>query len=473
MRKSLLFILFAVITLLLALSTISSAACSASSKTVNSGESFTVSISSSTGLEDYGVTLSSYSGLEYVSCSGGSYSNNGKISYAVVGTPVTSLGTYTFKAPTVTEDKTFKVVFNVEADTDQTVTSTITVKAPVATPTPTPIPTASPTTAPETPAAPEKTPEITVSPTATPETKKSSNADLSNLGIRPNDFSGFRAGNTSYSVSVPYEVDKIEVYASKADDKQTISGTGSKKLEEGSNVCEVVVTAEDGTQKSYRITVVRLAKEETNNPDVDNPDTKVEVALASLQIVSVTLNEPFKPDVYEYTATAKADAKEVIVSGNANTENAIVDIESPEEYEDGENIIRITVKSKDGEDKKVYTIKVNKAPIEEENEENTIIPAGAGSIDNNSKNGESGIPTETIVFCIGVAVVAALGIIFAIIRYRKDQHYEDEIDDFDFVGDISAKEAMIDAAIATSKLANTNTDAVEDGSPTRGKGRHF
>ena len=39
---------------------------------------------------------------------------------------------------------------------------------------------------------------------------KSSNANLKNLGIRPNDFSGFKAAVTSYEVTAPLEVEKIE-----------------------------------------------------------------------------------------------------------------------------------------------------------------------------------------------------------------------------------------------------------------------
>jgi len=477
MKKQLLFTLFIIAVLLFGLSTVSYAACSASSKTVNSGETFTVSITSSTGLEDYGVVLSSYSGLEYVSCSGGSYANNGKISYAVVGSPVTSLGTYTFKAPSVTEDKTYKIVFSVEAETDQTVTSTITVKAPAATPTPAPTP--APTATPEPTTAPEVTPAPTTAPTTAPEPTatpgKSSNANLSNLGIRPNDFTGFKRDTTSYNVSVPYSVEKIEVYASKAEDSQTVEGTGTKTLNEGSNVFSVTVTAEDGSQKEYRITVVRLAKEE-ENPEVTEPETKVEVALASLQIVSVKLNEAFNPNVYEYTATADPDAKEVIVSGSANVENAIVDVEAPEEFKDGENVITITVKSKDSDDKKVYVIKVMKGEEEKEEENKEEVPAAAGKTNNNSKNkgNGNGLSTQTIIYCIGVAIVAALGILFAVIRYRKDNPAEDEEDEFDFVGNISTKEAIKDAAVATEKLSNANVETVEEGATdTKRKGRHF
>lgn len=490
MKKKLLSLLFVTLLLLAINYTASYAACSASSKTVKSGEDFSITVTSSKGLEDYGLKLISYGGLTYKSCSGGSFANNGKISYAVVGTPVTTLGTYTFKAPNVTTDTTYKVTFNVETDTDETVTSTITVKAPVATPAPTPAPTPVPTpeTTPEqtqnaepTPATvAEKTPIATPVPTEneTPvETKKSSNANLSNLGIKPNDFSGFKASNTSYSVSVPNDVSKIEVYATKAEDKQTISGTGSKNLSEGSNPFEITVTAEDGSTKTYKINVVRLAKEETNNPDVESPQEKVEVALASIQIVSCTLNEPFSPDKYNYTAKANADAKEVLISANANVEDAIIDLDAPEEFVDGENNIKLTVKAKDGSSKKEYTIKVIKEAeeVNEEEEEKENIIAAIGSTSSNDTTGTGSLPQANIIFCIGIGIITFLGIIFAVIRYIKDKRYAEteEDDEVDYDENIYVKNSIVDAANATGKLAEMNAEIPETGATGKRRGRHF
>ena len=508
MKKTIYVVLFTMI-LLMGLTTISHAAFSVQSKTVKSGENFSISLSSGSAMDSYTVKLLSHEGITFNSCSKSKSTDSeviqvsgGSIGYMNTDGTTTSLGTYSFTAPTVSEDKTYKISFNV--DNEATVTSTIIVKAPVATATPAPTaaptaeptakPTANPTSAPQ--VEPEKTETVTPAPenekpVVTPEPTKSSNADLSNLGIRPNDFSGFTPERTSYNVSVPYEVESVEVYAVKDDDEQTVEGTGTKSLSEGSNVCEITVTAEDGAQKTYRITIVRLAKEETNNPEVDNPDIKVEVALASLQIVSVTLNEPFKPDVYNYTATANADAKEIIVSGSANTENAVVDIEAPEEYEIGENIIKITVREKEGENKKVYTVKVTKEAAEKEDGkvDNQNVVKTIGKIDNNNKNSGGGIPTSALLFCGGIAFITVLGIIFAVIRYRKDKNYEEmeddeyEDDEIGSISDISAKEAIIDAAVATGKLTNANleldpepeTDFDPDDGPStpRRRGKHF
>ena len=52
---------------------------------------------------------------------------------------------------------------------------------------------------------------------------------------------------------------------------------------------------------------------------------------------------------------------------------------------------------------------------------------------------------------------------------------EDE-SEIDTIGDISAKEAIIDAAVATNKLANTSAESpleADGENHTRRKGRHF
>ena len=82
---------------------------------------------------------------------------------------------------------------------------------------------------------------------------KSSVATLANLGIKPNDFSGFSPNKTTYSTTVPNSTTSIEIYAQKGQSGQKITGTGKKQLKEGNNAFSVKVTAEDGkTTKTYK-----------------------------------------------------------------------------------------------------------------------------------------------------------------------------------------------------------------------------
>ena len=166
---------------------------------------------------------------------------------------------------------------------------------------------------PETPSTPTTNNQTPTNPTTTPTPQKSSNANLSNLGIRPNDFSGFRQGTTTYNVTVPNDVESVEVYATKADSKATVAGTGTKTLQEGANTLTVTVTAEDGTKKTYTINVTREAVTENEDENTTDENTVPEETiqenqeaigdgLSELTINNVKLTPSFETGVYEYTA---------------------------------------------------------------------------------------------------------------------------------------------------------------------------
>lgn len=221
--------------------------------------------------------------------------------------------------------------------------------------------------------------------TNTGSTTKSSVATLSNLGIRPNDFSGFSANKTSYSTEVPNNVESIEIYANKGQSGQTISGTGKKTLKEGTNTFSIVVTAEDGkTKKTYTVNVTRKAKDNNNTENETTEETTNETTsedevedptaqafgLTKLSIAGVELQPQFQTDVYEYRIELKENLDKIDIEAIATEENANVEITGNENLQDGENVITILVKG-DTEDKNVaYQIIVNKS-VENQEETNT------------------------------------------------------------------------------------------------------
>lgn len=207
------------------------------------------------------------------------------------------------------------------------------------------------------------------------DTNQSNNADLQNLGIRPNDFSGFKANKTEYSVEVPNETEKIEIYASKGNKGQTISGTGTKSLKEGLNTFNVVVTAEDGkTQKTYTINVTR--KEKTNeeeNPEQEKPEeTQMQevFGLSELKIEGLELEPQFQTDIYEYKIELKENLEKLNITTVATEVNSNIEIVGNESLKEGENIITILVKGENEEKTATYQIMVNKTMPEIENTEN-------------------------------------------------------------------------------------------------------
>lgn len=268
---------------------------------------------------------------------------------------------------------------------------------------------------------------------------------LSNLGIRPNDFSGFKPGKKEYSVTVPADCTSIEVYASSKNG--TVSGTGTKTLKNGTNRFDVTVS--NGSKKTtYTILVTKKSDEDGETPpntiDEENPDETIQegIGLASLEIEGYTLDKEFKTDVYEYTVKVNKqltledlEAIKEKVKAVANTENVTVDI-ATNVSEDKVSTIVITVKDEEKEYAKyVITFEVKK--------ENTKV---AGIIKNNSNSptiGMFGLTEEQQIYAIlgGIGITTFLAIVFACVSYAKsrriaeyeedDDEYEEENSDFE------------------------------------------
>lgn len=199
--------------------------------------------------------------------------------------------------------------------------------------------------------------------------EKSSIATLSNLGIRPNDFSGFKANIFSYNVEVPNETEKIEIYAKKGQSEQTISGTGTKTLKEGLNTFQIAVKAEAGNTKKYTINVTRKAKEEKNQEEnteeQENSNSEQEpieeiFGLTELKIENIELKPQFQTDVYEYKIELKEDLQKLNITTLSTEPNANIEVTGNENLQQGENIITIIIKSENEEKTAAYQIIVNK-----------------------------------------------------------------------------------------------------------------
>ena len=88
---------------------------------------------------------------------------------------------------------------------------------------------------------------------------KSSNNNLSNLEIDIADFK-FNPEVTEYNLEVPYNTKIISIKAISESDRAVVTGAGEKALKVGENNYRIVITAEDGTTKEYKISITRNAK---------------------------------------------------------------------------------------------------------------------------------------------------------------------------------------------------------------------
>lgn len=101
-------------------------------------------------------------------------------------------------------------------------------------------------------------------PDYTPSTPgKSSNNALASLTVSAGELApAFDPTITDYTLSLPLRTNKITFTATPSDSKATVQGNGEVALRSGENKVAVVVTAEDGSAKTYNITV-KVAREPT------------------------------------------------------------------------------------------------------------------------------------------------------------------------------------------------------------------
>ena len=116
----------------------------------------------------------------------------------------------------------------------------------------------------------------------------------------------------------------------------------------GLNGIDVLVTAQDGTQKTYHISVTRPLSSNAN--------------LQSLTISTGILNPGFDPATTFYAVTVGTATTSENVLGIPQHPGAHVVYSNTSGFVMGLNMVRVTVTAEDGVTKKVYTIFVTMVP---------------------------------------------------------------------------------------------------------------
>lgn len=164
---------------------------------------------------------------------------------------------------------------------------------------------------------------ITLKTQAEIEASYSKNNNLAALGIDGATLTPeFNAATTEYSVTLPPETTTVNVTASVADKTATIQGAGTREVTDGDNRLELIVTAQNGSTKTYVIN----AKVEEYNPikvKVDNNEYTVVRKKSQLtapnnyQETTVKINDEdipaFTSEISGYTLVALKDE-----AGNQN-----------------------------------------------------------------------------------------------------------------------------------------------------------
>ena len=281
--------------------------------------------------------------------------------------------------------------------------------------------------------------------TTTKTKAKSSNANLSNLGMNPNDFTGFSENKTSYDVTVPNNVTQVEIYATKKDSKASLTGTGIKKLQEGQNTANVIVTAEDGTTKTYTINIKRLSKNEkqdtTENLDAKSSSNSKDLELSNLEIEGVNLEPSFESSTYKYEISIKGEQSNLDIKASTNNTSDKVEIIGNENLQNGQNIITILVTNSKSDEVATYQIYVNKNVID------------SNTVDNEFGKTVKELKIKLWVFR-ALVVIVVLGIIMLlIIKHKKNKKEYDEEDD--------TTDNKYDKDILPKSLRNLDEDSIK------------
>lgn len=472
---------------------------------------------------------------DLVSASGGEVSSDNKTITGASATGTTSLGSFTFKVPNVTEDKKYNIKFsitgmetpNFETIANETNTAVLTVKAKAQTT----------TTTQQTNTATEpkftevnktmyatgeinlrsswstssqatkvaKGTELKVTGTSSnqvngytwyrvsyngttkyvasslltstkpTEGAKSSNANLKSLIIQDQELiPEFDVETLKYTIEVEEDITDLEIKAEAEDAKATISIQGEKDLKEGENTVTISVSAEDGTVKVYEIKVTK------------GDQTVVPLGLKFLKIENTDIDTIFAPEVYEYEIEID-DVDELEIEAEPNYETASVEIKGNSNLREGNNQITIIVTSNDGQEKVTYQIKANK------------VLATSASVTENKQEID-----PKMYFYVGIGGFILLVIIITIIciiKHRnKDEYEEDQYYDYtsrfeNFSGEKeyeNEQEETEEIVEPTSRINNqivsdTIEDRkikdrsdkidllfnIEDGTPKRSRGKHF
>ena len=188
------------------------------------------------------------------------------------------------------------------------------------------------------------------------EPPKNSNNNLSSLSIDGYDID-FASNKTSYQLTVEYEVNQINIKASTEDSTARVSGTGTKDLNLYTNTFNIVVTAENGSRKTYTIEVIRK--------DIDGniKELATDNTLSSITITDYNIN--FNPEILEYTILLN-EAVIPEINALATDTNATVTVNNPDSIKTGNNVIEISVIAENGAEQ-IY--KINAIYLDEVEEE--------------------------------------------------------------------------------------------------------
>lgn len=211
---------------------------------------------------------------------------------------------------------------------------------------------------------------------------------------------------TKYNVFINEEDDEVNITASLTEDDDYVTGTGNINVENGKNEVILKVMKKNSSIMTYTINIYKNfeANEEVNN-----------ASLKALNIEGYDIK--FNPEVYEYTINIENEER-LNINYEQSSELSIVKISGNSNLKIGENIIKISVNNKNGNNSNIYILKVNKvADVFEEELSSEKSNKNILGRDTLTKK-----ETNIIIFVIITICSILIMFIFNLLFLRKKKH---------------------------------------------------
>lgn len=206
----------------------------------------------------------------------------------------------------------------------------------------------------------------------------------------------FNKNTFDYSADVK-DITEVTVQAAASDDSSKIQISDNyKSLQKGANLVKVVVTAENGTTKTYNITI-NLTLTPTEEELL-----KADATLSDLKIKNQTID--FTKDEKKYYLTVPYKTTKLDITATATNPNSKIEIDTTK-LKVGKNTITITVTSEDSTNTETYQIIVTR-----EKEKKKIVQTCPDVT--SSK--------EWIIFTVATLLTFTLGIVLGYFLCKKD-----------------------------------------------------
>ncbi|NLJ17500.1 cadherin-like beta sandwich domain-containing protein [Globicatella sulfidifaciens] len=165
----------------------------------------------------------------------------------------------------------------------------------------------------------------------------SSETGLQNLliGENKNDLQPISLETEKIIHSVSSEVDKIWIEAESVDPLAIVSNTGEHALKFGENIIDLVVKAQDGSEKVHFVTILR----------------EFDLQLDNIKLSYGDLNPDFDSTIYEYSVYVPLDVQKININAKAKFPNDVkVEGNGWYDLKVGSNELKVRVYSNDGKE---------------------------------------------------------------------------------------------------------------------------